>query len=142
MPERPFLSSLRQAARALGIRGDIGIAIDFKGNMAVVATGGGGGYAGVGGGVGGYLTVTNAPCVNYLEGPNVQIGGQVGQGETVGAEYVMFKGSGRDQYRGISISDKTQLQEPWPFEFHRTATGSKILYQRNLPDLLVDIFRP
>jgi RHS repeat-associated protein len=127
---------------AVGIKGDIGVAIDFKGNVAIIGTGGGGGYIGVGGGVGAYLTVTNAPSVPYLQGPNVQIGGQIGEGETVGAEYVMFKGEGRDQYRGLTISDKAHFQVPWPFEAHTTATGSKILIQRNIPDIIVDLFRP
>jgi hypothetical protein len=126
----------------LGIRGDLGVAMDFRGNIAVIATGGGGGYFGTGGGVGGYLTVTNAPSVNYLAGPNVQIGGQIGEGETVGAEYVMFKGEGRDQYRGVSISDKAQLQAPFPFEFHGSATGSTILYQWNIPEGIANWFRP
>jgi len=80
--------------------------MDFKGNMAVIGTGSGGGYIGMGGGTGGYLTVTNAPSVGHLEGHNLQIGSQVGEGETVGAEYMIFKGAGRDQFRGVSISDK------------------------------------
>ena len=126
----------------VGLRGDIGIAMDFKGNIAIIRTGGAGAYIGAGGGVGGYLTVTNAPSVEYLEGPNVQIGGQFGEGETVGAEFVIFRGPDRNQYRGISISDKAQLQAPWPFEAHGTATGSKIMFIRNVPDFIVDIFRP
>jgi hypothetical protein len=129
-------------AGGLGLRGNLGAAMDFKGNIAVVATGGGGAYFGAGGGTGGYLTVTNAPSVNQLSGPNIQVGGQFGEGETVGAEVVIFKGKGRDQYKGLSFSDKAQLQVPFPFETHGSATGSTILWQRNIPQLIADFFRP
>jgi hypothetical protein len=124
-----------------GIRGDIGVAMDFKGNIAILGSYGGGGYSAAGGGVGGYFTVTNAPSVNHLEGPSVQVGGQLGQGETLGAEAVFFKGPGREQYRGLSISSNTALIGPWPGEFHGTATDTKILALFN-PKMIVDLFVP
>jgi hypothetical protein len=126
-----------------GIRGDIGVAMDFKGNIAIVGTFGGGGYNAIGGGAGGYLTVTDAPSVEYLEGPNVQVGGQVGEVATVGAETVVFKGSDRERYKGLSISSANAFAAaPWPGEFHGTATGSKILVQFNLISWIYESCRP
>jgi hypothetical protein len=126
----------------IGVRADIGIAIDFKGNIALVGTAGGGGYAAAGGGIGPYLTTTNAPTVHYLQGPNVQIGGQIGEVGSVGAEVILFRGPDRERYSGLSISGAARLQGPWPGEFYGTATGSGILGMINIPDLIVAPFRP
>ncbi len=110
-----------------GLRYDVSVAIDFKGNIAIVFTGGGGAYIGHGGGAGQYLTVTNAPSVKFLEGWNTQQGGQVGNGETVGAELIEFQGSSRTGYGGVSISQKNQLEVPWNFEAHTTITYSELV---------------
>ncbi len=120
-----------------GVRGDLAIALDFKGNLALLATGGAGGYTAAGGGLGPYFATTDAPSVHYLEGNNVQIGGQVGEAETVGAEAVLFRGPNRDGYWGLSISDQARLQGPWPGEFHATATHTTTLVQLDIPHLIV-----
>jgi hypothetical protein len=125
----------------VGIRGDIAIAIDFKGSIALIVTGGGGGYAAAGGGVGPYLAVTNAPSVAYLNGNNVQFGGQVGEVGSVGTEVIKFRGADREIYSGISISGAVSFQGPWPCEIHATATNTSTLVSINIPDLIVSIFR-
>jgi len=124
-----------------GIRGDVAVAIDFKGNVALLATGGGGGYTAAGGGFGPYLAVTNAPSVEYLRGNDVQIGGQVGEVGTVGTEMILFRGSDRERYSGLSISGAARFQGPWPGEIHTTFTHTGLV-SINIPDLIVNIFRP
>jgi hypothetical protein len=124
-----------------GMRGDVAVAMDFKGNLALLATGGGGGYTAAGGGVGPYLAVTNAPSVEYLRGKNVQIGGQVGEVGTVGTEMILFRGPDRERYSGLSISGAARFQGPWPGEIHTTVTHTGLV-SINIPDLFVDIFRP
>jgi hypothetical protein len=127
----------------LGIRGDLSIALDFKGNIALLGNGGGGGYIGAGGGIGTFLSITNAPSVDYLEGNNVEYGGQVGNAATVAAEVIQFRGKDRERYSGLSIGAQAELLPPWSFEGHTTVTHSSIWGRPvNLPDLIVNIFRP
>jgi len=121
-----------------GLRYDAGVAIDFKGNIAFVLTGGGGAYINQGAGMGRYLTVTNAPSVKSLEGVNLQQGGQIGNGKTVGAEIIEFEGASRTGYGGISISDKNQIQGPIPVEGHSTITYSMV-WSINLAELSNDL---
>jgi hypothetical protein len=120
----------------------LAIAMDFKGNLVLLGTSGGGGSTAVSGSTGPYLEVTNAPSVSDLEGPNVQVGGQIGEGATINTEIVFFQGSGRTGLGGISISPGFGLIGPWPFELHGTATGTTILASLNVPDLIVAPFRP
>ena len=120
-----------------GIRGDIAIAMDFKGNFAFLATGGGGAYTAVGGGAGLYFATTNAPNVSYLEGNDVQVGGQVGELGTVNTEVVSFLGPDRNQYGGLSISGGAGLNGPWPGEIHTTATHTYLLGPVDVPHLIV-----
>lgn len=55
-----------------------GLAVDFKGNVAIQSTFVGGVTTGTpSGSIGLYATVTNAPTVNDLAGPGYQIGGSV-----------------------------------------------------------------
>jgi hypothetical protein len=126
----------------VGVRGDFALALDGKGNLAILATLGGGGYNALGGGTGPYFTTTNAPSVQYLEGWDVQVGAQNGQGETVGAEKVFFLGPERQRFHGTSISAKAELQGPWPGELHTTVTHTWIIDTVNIPDLIVNPFRP
>jgi hypothetical protein len=120
-----------------GLRGDVAIALDFKGNVAVLATGGGGGYTAAGGGAGGYFAITNAPNVKYLEGNDMEVGGQVGEVGTVNTEAVIFRGADRSQYGGLSISGGVGLNGPWPGELHATVTHTAILAQADVPHFIV-----
>jgi hypothetical protein len=124
-----------------GIRGNFSVAMDFKGNIAFLRTVGWGGYIGKGGGAGLGLTVTNAPSVYYLEGNDVEYGGQVGNVETVAAEVVLFKGEDRKIYKGISIAQQEELLLPWPFEVHGTITNTKIWGVINIPDNIANLLR-
>jgi hypothetical protein len=119
------------------LRGDLAIAADFKGNMALLATGGGGGYTAAGRGAGGYFATTDAPNVRYLEGNDVEVGGQVGEAGTVNTEAIIFRGASRSQYGGLSISGGVGLNGPWPGELHATGTHTTILAQVDVPHLVV-----
>jgi RHS repeat-associated protein len=126
-----------------GVRGDLALAADFKGNLAFLATGGGGGYSAAGFGTGPYLAVTNAPNVTYLHGNDVEIGAQIGQVGTVTTEVILFSGPGaeRKKYSGLSISPGFAFMGPFPGELHGTATHTTV-GSVNLPDLIVSLFRP
>jgi hypothetical protein len=60
------------AFAGVGVRGDIGVAIDTQGNVAIVLGAGGGDYAAVGvNRIGPFVGVTNAPLVSALVGRSV-----------------------------------------------------------------------
>ena len=103
---------------AIGLRGGATIAFDGEGNIAVLAGGGGGGYAAVGfNSVGPNVMITNAPTVDKLEGFSVQFGGQVGEAASIGAEVVIFS-SEKQTYFGLNVSGGAALQLPVPGELH------------------------
>ena len=127
--------------RATGLRWDVSIALDGKLNLGFVSNFGAGGYTAVGGGFGPQVSTSNAPDLSYLEGYNVQVGGQVGEGKTVGFEYIFFKGKNREIYSGMSLSTSAEILAPFPGEIHGTGTYSHIIFQFNIIDLIIQPFR-
>ncbi|WP_423224225.1 RHS repeat-associated core domain-containing protein [Candidatus Amarolinea aalborgensis] len=105
---------------ALGLRGGATIALDGQGNVAVLAGGGAGGYSAVGfNSLGPNLMITTAPTVDKLKGFSVQLGGQLGEVASIGAEGVLFS-DGEKAYFGLNIAGGAALEGPWPGELHAT----------------------
>lgn len=103
-------------------RGDLSVGVDGKGNIGRFASLGGGGDTTIGTNVGIFITVTNAPSLDKLLGPSVQVGGQIGAGASVAGEIEIFSDSETGEiYKGVSLGGGAQLPFPWPFEFHGTA---------------------
>ena len=105
---------------ALGLRGGATIVLDGQGNVAVLAGGGAGGYSAVGfNSLGPNLMITTAPTVDKLKGFSVQLGGQLGEVASIGAEGVLFS-DGEKAYFGLNIAGGAALEGPWPGELHAT----------------------
>jgi RHS repeat-associated protein len=103
-----------------GIRGGVSLAIDSSGNMGAFFGTGGGGFTSWGiNKVGPFITVTNAPSIEYLKNWSVQIGGQAGEAGTIGGEFVVFSNNGRI-FGGVSIASGGGVMAPFPFEGHAT----------------------
>jgi hypothetical protein len=100
-----------------GLRGDISLALDGKGNLGIFAGLGSGGWTA--GGINRlcpFITHTNAPSIDKLTGYSVQVGGQVGLPVSLGGEYVFFKDNQGNQYKGESFSGGASFQiGPWVF---------------------------
>jgi len=105
-----------------GFRGSFGIAIDGNGNIGLVGSFGGGADIVAALGHGLALTATNASSLSQLRGLTTQFGGQIGQGATVGAEYVGGRG-----YSGISVFGANAVLGFIPAEVYGTVTNSWIL---------------
>ena len=78
-------------AGGFGLYGSISgqVSIDLKGNIAIQGSaGGGGGSPSASASV--FISSSNAPNVNKLEGETYQIGGSAGEGISVGGEYGFF----------------------------------------------------
>ena len=75
------------------------IVVDTKGNVGVVNSAGAGGMGGVGGSGTVIMQVTNAKDIYQLKGWSTQTGGSVGEGLTVGLEYVIGDG-----YHGVNFT--------------------------------------
>ena len=105
---------------ALGLRGGATIALDDQGNVAVLAGGGAGGYTAAGfNSIGPNLMITTAPTVDKLKGFSIQLGGQLGEVASVGAEGVLFS-DGEKAYFGLNIAGGAAMEGPWPGELHAT----------------------
>ncbi len=120
----------------LGVRGDIDIAIDGKGNVALQATGGGGGYLGLGvSNFGPSITITNAPDVKSLNGASAQFGGGLlNEGLGIGFDRVY----GNDHsYEGYSINGGISFGIP--AEGHATVTGTFTIAQINIFNVIIII---
>jgi RHS repeat-associated protein len=85
-----------------GGRGDITLAVDHHGNLAVLGGLGGGAYTAAGTSIGGSYGVTTADSVYDLTGWAVQLGGQIGEGAKISGELSAFKSNGRT-YFGVSV---------------------------------------
>jgi RHS repeat-associated protein len=83
----------------MGASGSVMITFDAHGNIGFIESGGGGGYAGVGGSGGGIIQVTNADSIYDLRGFNVQTGFSFTWGPNIGAEWVVGMG-----YMGVNIN--------------------------------------
>jgi RHS repeat-associated protein len=83
----------------MGASGTVMIAFDGHGNIGFIESGGGGGYAGVGGSAGGIIQVTNADSIYDLRGFSAQTGISFSWGPSVGAEWVVGIG-----YMGVNIT--------------------------------------
>ena len=119
-----------------GVRGDIDLAIDGEGNVALQATGGGGGYIGLGvSNLGPSLTKTNAPNVDSLNGASAQFGGGLlNEGLGIGFDHVF----GQDHsYEGYSINGG--ISYGIPAEGHATVTGTFTILQFNIFDAIIQI---
>ncbi|NOK78452.1 MAG: hypothetical protein GFH24_608350n110 [Chloroflexi bacterium AL-N5] len=108
---------------AMGIRGGVSVAIDQEWNIAFLVDVGGGAYTAGGGSAGLNVSWTNAPNVDKLAGPSVQVGGQIGQFAQVNAEAELFRDSVTGQrYYGVNAGGGVTLEAPFPGELHGTAT--------------------
>jgi hypothetical protein len=95
------------------------VVVDDKLNLGLAVSGGGGGYAGVGGSAVAILQATDADTIHRLEGPVVQTGGSIDLGLSVGAEWVAQKGptgpiNGINLNVGVGIEGKIVC----PIEIH------------------------
>jgi RHS repeat-associated protein len=112
---------------------------DDKGNIGVIASGGGGGYAGVGGSAGAVLQGTTAEVIPHLTGPVVQTGGSVDIGYSVGGEWVVQNGP-TGPIQGINVNIGAGLTlgfpVPVPFEMHSMLEYGQVLGWINLPSLI------
>jgi RHS repeat-associated protein len=119
-----------------GLRGDFSLAIDGKGNFALQATGGGGGYLGLGfSNFGPSIMVTNAPDVDVLNGASAQFGGGILlEGLGIGFDRVFGK---YHSYDGYSINGG--ISYGIPAEAHATVTGTLTIAQINIFDALIQI---
>jgi len=88
-------------------RGQVSLAIDSDGGLALIgAAGGGGSTPVVSGGV--TFSATNAPSVDDLSGISVQVGGSAGT--VFYAEGIVFTDSeGEETYFGASVAPATRL---------------------------------
>jgi RHS repeat-associated protein len=75
------------------------LVVDTKGNFGFVESAGGGGMGGVGGSGGIIIQVTNAKDIYQLKGLSTQTGGSIGEGLTVGIEYIIGDG-----YTGVNFT--------------------------------------
>lgn len=109
-----------------GVRGDVSFIVDGRGNLGFAVDIGGGGYNAVGfNRFGPFLTITNAPSIEKVQGWSVQLGGQIGNGASVGGEKVLFRDE-IQRYEGLSIAGGMALIGPWPGEIHATAVHTTI----------------
>jgi hypothetical protein len=75
------------------------LVVDTKGNVGFVESAGGGGMGGIGGSYGAIIQVTNAKDIYQLKGLSTQTGGSIGEGLTVGLEYIIGDG-----YTGVNFA--------------------------------------
>ncbi len=107
------------------LRIEFSLGVDGKGNTGAFVSLGGGLDTSMGANAGIFVTITNAPSLDKVLGPSVQIGGQIGSGAALSAEMEWFKDSCMQQvYTGFSLGGGAQLPYPWPFEFHGTAENT------------------
>jgi len=119
----------------MGIRMDIFGAVDGKGNMGLFISFGGGGYSALGASVGPFIGTTNAPSIDKLIGPSLQVGGQVGEAAYVSGEYDFFRDSETGEiYSGPSISTGNTLTLPWPGVLYGTGTNTWAIWYRPRPE--------
>ena len=116
----------------VGIRGDISLAVDGRGNSGIMVGFGGGGYTAVGfNRVGPFITITDAPSITHLEGNSVQVGGQIGGLISIGIEGIFFKGKDGNLYKGLNLAGGASFMGPWPGEFHGTVENTSTLLRLN-----------
>ena len=126
---------------AFGIRGSFsfGIATDNSGNVALVGSAaGGGGTPSAGAGV--FVTATNAPNIDELEGSYVQGGGSYGEGMIVGGDVSLFGSEGGNIYMGLTLSAGIGGNIPVPGEIHGEVGRTWMLLRINVFDMIQSCF--
>ena len=123
------------AGLGLGVSGSVLVVFDNKGNVGLILSGGGGGYAGIGAGGVGMLQVTSAPTIQDLNGFVVQFGGSVilgpDIGAGVGAEWVVQKGP-EGPIHGLNFNVGPAGNVPIPFEIHGLLEYGKVIISTNI----------
>jgi len=117
--------------RIIGYRisGSIIIVFDGLGNIGIAISGGGGGYAGIGGSGGIVIQGTDADNINLLNGPVVQTGGSGGPpGVGIGLEWVVQNSDGVT-VNGFNFNAGPGLQGNGvtPFEFHSMLENTRVV---------------
>jgi len=117
------------------VRGSLSLAADAHGDIAILANGGAGGASPIES-AGLNLTVTNAPSVDDLAGPSVQLGGQLGEVTALTSEVTMFTDRDGKPRLGISVGGAATLPDGVPVAIYGTAEYTKILMKFSTGDII------
>jgi hypothetical protein len=122
-----------------GLSGSVTPIVDTKGGIGIIASGGGGGYAGIGAGGSVILQATDADSIRDLEGPVVQTGGSGIIGPDIGiqggVEWLVQKGPSRT-INGANLFAGPAGNVPVPFETHSLLEYGHILWAAQLLPVL------
>ena len=116
----------------------IGISMDFKGNIGIQYGYGGGAStsnAAISAGI--YVSGTNAPTIYYLNGAGAQFGGSVsgkvgGLSAMTGAEVDIIPYSEEETYYGVTLSGGIGTIAAGNYEFHTTWGNTETLFAVNI----------
>ena len=103
-----------------------GVTFDRQGNVGVFfSSGGGTGSPSLS--ACSLITITEAPTIDYLNGPSFQIGGSVDvKGVSVGAEYTGMMDSKGEVYSGLTATAGVGFVFPSPGEIHMDITRTRV----------------
>ncbi len=108
--------------------------IDTEGNIGRVTSQGGGGYFGAGGSAGVTYHTSGAPTIHDLNGQSTQLGGSVGEGVSVGGEWVNAMDRSGNWYQGFEVNLGLGAGV-FPAETHVYRVDSSVDWSVNVPDL-------
>lgn len=109
--------------------------VDTSGNVSSVTTTGAGGYGGVGISTGPSFSYTNADSNADLSGTGGQFGGSVGEGVSIGAEYVTGTQGDGSPYHGVDVNPAFAAGLA-PAEAHGLVTDTQVDSLFDLGDAL------
>lgn len=112
-----------------GVSGSVMLVFDDNGNVGLALSGGGGGYAGMGGSGGIVVQGTNADVIQHLNGPVVQTGGSLSLLGSIGGEWVIQNGpTGAIQGVNFNVgAGLVVLGVPVPVEMHSMLEVTKVI---------------
>jgi len=109
-----------------GVSGSVMLVFDDNGNAGLALSGGGGGYAGMGGSGGIVVQRTNADVIQHLNGPVVQTGGSLSLLGSIGGEWVIQNGP-TGAIQGVNFNVGAGLKVPVPVEMHSMLEVTKVI---------------